>query len=288
MGSRSQIENRQGNRRGLTYTCNCGWLDLGHMDPTSSQPFVGAADLWRQLKDAHTATHCSYIMTASGIAAAPAMSQAMYLPVEDDGTCYTPGLLEMAFGGISRPFFGPGFIVNYTQQVPSRLGYHGRYLVRPGLTDELKKRIALTIMLKVSFAFEDLQHFADWLGFASGSGYAADDLTANVIGLLIAMGEVTLEQALSRCHEVSKDAALYLWDNRERGLHRDYDRPILHSDTSTPVGTNEDGTTMMFDECAGQPRRPPDFLTRIQPLSNQEARQYFTDIASGYGLPRSP
>ncbi|WP_269584099.1 hypothetical protein [Roseibium sp. Sym1] len=286
MGSRSQIENRDGNRRGLTYTCNCGWLDLGHMDPTSPQPFVGASDLWRQLRDATTATHCAYILSSTGPVAAPPTPT--YLPAEDDGTCYEPGLLEMGLGGISRPFFGPGFIVNYSQQVPARLGYHGRYLVRPRLTEELKKRIALTIMLRVSFAFEDLQHTADWLGIASGSGYAADDLTANVIGLLIAMGEVTLEEALASCHEVSKDAALYLWDNRERGLHREYINPILHSDTRVPGGSNQDGTTMMIDECAGQPRRPPEFLTRIQPLSNREARTYFTDMASSYGLPRSP
>lgn len=288
MGSRAQIENRQGNRRGLTYTCNCGWLDLGHMDPTSSQPFVGASDLWRQLRDATGATHCAYYLRTGGLAAAPSLITPTYLPVEDDDSCYEPGLFERSFGGISRPFFGPGFIVNYTQQVPTHLGYHGRYLVRTGLTEELKKRVALTIMLQVSFAFENLQHFADRLGLASGSGYAADDLTANVIGLLIAMGEVTLEEALATCHEVSKDAALHLWDNRERGLHRDYDQPIRHPDTSVPGGTNADGSTMMIDECAGQPRETPEFLTRIRPLSREESRQYFTNVASGYGLPRRP
>lgn len=285
MGSRSQIENRQGNRRGLTYTCNCGWLDLGHMDPESTQPFVGASDLWRQLKEATAATHCAYFLTGSNLSAASSIHPT-YLPVGDDGACYEPGLFEMSLGGISKPFFGPGFVVNYTQQVKTHLGYHGRYLVRPGLPDDVKKRIALTIMLEVSFKFEDLQHFADQLGLASGSGYAADDLTANVIGLLIAMGEVTLEEALATCHEVSKDAALHLWDNRERGLHRQYDQPITHSDTSTPGGTNHDGTVMMIDECAGQPRKPPDFLTRIQPLTRQEAKAYYTNASSGYGLPR--
>lgn len=284
MGSRSDIENRQGNSRGLTYTCNCGWLDLGHMDPTSSQPFVGANDLWRQLKDATTATHCAYTLTPRGPVALPGWKIDLYRPVDDDVACYQPGLFQMALMGISKPFFGPGFVVNFTQQVEKvHVGYHGRYLVRPGLPDDVKKRIALTIMLEVSYGLEDLQHSA---GLFTDSGYAADDLTANVIGLLIAMGEVTLEEALASCHEVSKSTALYLWDNRERGLHRDYDRPILHADTSRPSGTNHDGTTLMIDECAGQPRKPPDFLTRIEPLTGEEARQYYTNVKSGYGFAR--
>lgn len=284
MGSRAQILNRVGNRRGLTYTCNCGWLDLGHMDPTSSQSFVGADDLWRQLRAESTSSHCSHAVSISGGVISHTSFQ--YLPAESDGSCYEPGMIERAFGGISGPHFGPGFIVNYTQQVPSRAAFHGRYLVKKGLSVEAKKRVALTIMLQVSFGFEDLQRGADWLGIASGSGYAADDLTANVIGLLIAMGEVTLERALSECHEVSKDAALFLWDNRNRGLHKVFNNPILHSNTETPCGTNDDGTPMMCDECADQPRSVPGFLTRIRPLSNQESRKYITGIKSGYGLPR--
>ncbi|MEL7497927.1 MAG: hypothetical protein AAFN77_09980 [Planctomycetota bacterium] len=285
MGSREQILNREGNRRGLTYTCNCGWLDLGHMDPTSSQAFVGANDLWRQLKVESDETHCTYSMTSGGGIGMPQTSF-QYLPAESDGTCYEPGLLQSALSGINGPFFGPGFVVNYTQQVPRRAAYHGRYLVKKGLPNGVKKRVALTIMLQVSFGFENLQRGADILGVASGSGYAADDLTANVIGLLIAMGEVTLEEALSECHEVSQDAALYLWDNRERGLHKVFDEPILHDDTSTLCGTNDDGSPMMCDECAGQPRSVPEFLTRIQPLSSHESRQYMSGIKSGYGLPR--
>ena len=31
---------------GMVYTCNCGWLDLGHANPTSSRANVGATNLW--------------------------------------------------------------------------------------------------------------------------------------------------------------------------------------------------------------------------------------------------
>ena len=180
MGSREQILNRDGNRRGLTYTCNCGWLDLGHMDPTSPQAFVGANDLWRQLRTESTSTRCSHTITAVG--GGMAHSSFQYLPTDSDGTCHEPGLIESALSGVSQAHFGPGFVVNYTQQVPGRAAYHGRYLVKSGLTLDVKKRVALTILLQVSHGFESLQRGADWIGIASGSGYAADDLTANVIG----------------------------------------------------------------------------------------------------------
>ena len=35
---------------GLVYTCNLGWLDLGHMNPREIRPNVGAAALWRKIK----------------------------------------------------------------------------------------------------------------------------------------------------------------------------------------------------------------------------------------------
>jgi hypothetical protein len=37
--------------RGLVYTCKCGWIDIGHASPRSSRPNVGAANLWRTVRD---------------------------------------------------------------------------------------------------------------------------------------------------------------------------------------------------------------------------------------------
>ena len=34
----------------LIYTCNCGWLDLGHASPASTRPYEGASQLWRQIQ----------------------------------------------------------------------------------------------------------------------------------------------------------------------------------------------------------------------------------------------
>ena len=34
---------------GLVYTCNLGWLDLGHMNPESTRPHTGASALWKEI-----------------------------------------------------------------------------------------------------------------------------------------------------------------------------------------------------------------------------------------------
>ncbi len=36
---------------GLIYTCNAGWLDLGHLNPGSSRPMIGASNLWASIKN---------------------------------------------------------------------------------------------------------------------------------------------------------------------------------------------------------------------------------------------
>jgi hypothetical protein len=43
----SEAINRQ---YGLVYTCNLGWLDLGHMNPREVHANAGAAALWRQIQ----------------------------------------------------------------------------------------------------------------------------------------------------------------------------------------------------------------------------------------------
>lgn len=43
MSNRDDIPNR------LIYTCNCGWIDLGHANSRSSRPNIGAQNLWQQI-----------------------------------------------------------------------------------------------------------------------------------------------------------------------------------------------------------------------------------------------
>ena len=39
-----------GKQYGLVYTCNLGWLDLGHMNPREVRANAGASALWRQIQ----------------------------------------------------------------------------------------------------------------------------------------------------------------------------------------------------------------------------------------------
>src|SRR5687767_1799080 len=45
----SEKEDIKGGR--LIYTCNCGWLDLGHAFKQTDRPYVSAASLWKQIVD---------------------------------------------------------------------------------------------------------------------------------------------------------------------------------------------------------------------------------------------
>lgn len=57
MSNRADIDRfydvyEKGNRYpkvGLAYTCNCGWVDAGHANPSSSKPNIGAANLWKDI-----------------------------------------------------------------------------------------------------------------------------------------------------------------------------------------------------------------------------------------------
>jgi hypothetical protein len=42
---------KPGTRYGLVYTCNCGWVDVGHASPQASRPTEGAINLWQAIQD---------------------------------------------------------------------------------------------------------------------------------------------------------------------------------------------------------------------------------------------
>lgn len=46
MSGRKDVESGR-----LVYTCNCGWVDKGHANPSSTRQNVGAESLWKQIKD---------------------------------------------------------------------------------------------------------------------------------------------------------------------------------------------------------------------------------------------
>jgi len=83
----------------------------------------------------------------------------------------------------------PGYFrVSYKQMMGRKdlfkIGILKKYDVKKGLDDNQKKSVALSIFLDVSHAFEGLQ--SNWLfRQATNSGYSAEDLVSNLIGLRV-------------------------------------------------------------------------------------------------------
>lgn len=115
MSKREDIPDR------LIYTCNCGWVDKGHANPTkSSRPFVGAVSLWEQVSGE--------------------TGQASKTPKEN-------GFLVTYKQDAGRRVFGQLITSGITKE----------YMVKRGLTLEQKKSVALAIFMEVSYEFEDYQ-----------------------------------------------------------------------------------------------------------------------------------
>ncbi|HYF09044.1 MAG TPA: hypothetical protein VD970_15585 [Acetobacteraceae bacterium] len=105
---------------GAIYTCHCGWIDLGHANPKSRSPFVGAENLWAQI-NGETGER-----SANGL----------WHRVRLNMTMSTP----------SMPLVG---------RVTT--GIYGDFAVRLGLDTAKKESVALSIFLRVSHRFELLQ-----------------------------------------------------------------------------------------------------------------------------------
>ncbi len=175
---RSNISTRR-----MFYTCNCGWIDVGHANPRSDQPHVGADSLWRQMCEEK-------------------------IPATRDAHPWIPVL------GDNNRFRFPngreGFLVTYRQQMQQVLFrdpavYRKRsefvstgkeehtYVVSRGLNQEQKKSVALAIFQRVSLGFETLQAEppAKW---STNSGYSVEDLVSNLIGFYRAVGDPFIER----------------------------------------------------------------------------------------------
>jgi len=240
---------------GLVYTCNAGWIDLGHLNPHSARPEIGAANLWNQV-------------AAEG---APVL----------DPRCAPPpplaGPLGAAYHALNKPEIcdtdprykfsdgKTGYAVHYRQDsasLPGKPGREGRYVIKKGLTVEEKKSVALSIFIEVSLRFETLQLFAEWLGIGK-SGFSQEDLVSDLIGFYIGLGEISQYNALKACHPVSLKAAQRIWDSEgEVGANKNRSFSPMFAKQ-----TGHDSAAVCRDECQGQPRKFPRAFTRIKPVS---------------------
>jgi LysM repeat protein len=146
-------------RSGLVYTCNCGWLDLGHARPDN----VGG--LWKIIKD------------------------------------------ENGEGRVSGRWYRVSFKESMSKWGLSA-GESESFAVRRGLSTTDKESVALAIVLRVSFRFENMQSSWPWR-LKTDSGFSAEDLVSNLVGFYRAVRPGI--PYVTRCLPVSKAAAEGVW-----------------------------------------------------------------------------
>jgi hypothetical protein len=150
--------------KGLLYTCNASWLDLGHLNPHSNRQEIGAANLWYTINHEGGNLSRCVVKTQRGHR------------YRDNGNCRD-----------KFPDGSDGFQIYYRQDhggIPGKPGRGGRYIVKKGLTIEQKKRVALSIFMEVTYMFEDLQELVGMIGITD-SGYSQEDLVSNFKNTLL-------------------------------------------------------------------------------------------------------
>ncbi|TQM90393.1 hypothetical protein [Roseinatronobacter monicus] len=240
---------------GLIYTCNCGWVDLGHLNPFSTRPEIGAANLWRA-------------MNAQG----PAVMRNACDPTLGDRVMYgvAGSILRARLARCADdPYLrfadgSTGFRVRYRQDhagYPGRPGREGIFLIKHGLTQTRARAVALSIFMDVSHRFERFQSSIPprWM---TDSGYSQEDLVSNLIGFYIGLGILSKSEAIAACHPVGQATAEDIWRRQGAvGSHKNYSfKPQLQA-------TAVDDTTALMcrDDCAGQARRLPAVFQTITP-----------------------
>ncbi|WP_075172718.1 DUF4056 domain-containing protein [Neptunomonas phycophila] len=108
------------------------------------------------------------------------------------------------------------FTVEYSQSMGSKkynantfVGKRKKFEIQKGLSLDIKKSIALSIILKVSLEFETMQ--SNWFySLITDSGFSSEDLISNIIGVYRAIYPTI--NFLEICQPVSKSESTYIWD----------------------------------------------------------------------------
>lgn len=254
---------------GLIYTCNAGWIDLGHLNPNSSRKLIGASNLWARIKvDGPRALKRD--CTADGRLRKYEVGGLGYYAV-NEYFCNREPYFTFRDGQ-------NGFLVKYRQDhggYPGKPGVERHYVVRQNLTQAQRKSVALSIFMDVSRGFEWFQRFAGLNGLITDSGHSQEDFVSNLIGFYIAVGELSKSDAIRIAHPVGQATAEAVWrSNGPVGDSKNYSfRPHL-----LETGRNDASLRQCIDECAGQLRQFPSEFQTIQPL---DQGAFFQEVDSG-------
>jgi hypothetical protein len=187
-----------GEKFGIIYTCNCGWLDRGHSSTRSSRAMVGTDWLWNSLLGERGPSD-----TLKG-------RPAYILSYRQDAVKQVLGL--NLYPGITK-----------------------HYLVLKGLSFQAKAQVGLAIFQETSLTFEGMQD--SWLArkaTGTDSGFSEEDLVSNLIAFYKSVYPVIDVDAL--CKPVSVEASREVWrangavgQNKNRAF-----TPHLHACTECP------------------------------------------------------
>ncbi|WP_133511910.1 hypothetical protein [Candidatus Thiosymbion oneisti] len=235
MSNRDDIKDER-----LIYTCNCGWIDLDHMEDSAKYEFVGAKNLWKQIRggDLPPGVDPRRLYDRPGPGCFPYVDPRERCARFHDGD--------------------PGYKVTYRQGMshkrikPVRAGIERSYLVRYGLTPQEKRVVALAIFMEVSVMFEGFQGSFPWR-VATNSGFSQEDLVSNLLSFYIAVDGYDLDQVETICKKVSTEVALAIWD-REGSVEEN------KNPTFEPAFAKEPGA-----ECTDSEQIFPKAFTKIRP-----------------------
>lgn len=148
------------------------------------------------------------------------------------------------------------FILEYGFAMGSfgvRVSNRRHWVIKKGLTQQEKERVALGIYLETSVNFERLQGSFPYNLVSSGSSFSAEDLISNLIGFYSAYSGQPQDAMRRLCGEVSVDESYRIWDQHlPNGLDG------LKNTTLTPI---------FFPSNEGDSHNSeglPPFLTRIR------------------------
>jgi hypothetical protein len=176
----------------LVYSCNCGWIDTGHADPASPEPFIGAASLWEQISNE---------------------SGPRSLKLEANGFKVT--FVE----GMGKRVFGIKFSANTKRE----------YFVNCGLSDPDKRSVALAIFLEVSYDFEALQGTYPYAFWSGGSSFSQEDLISDLIGFYRAV--LPDNDYMEACNVLDADKSLKVFSSmteEDRNRKNDTLQPVYY------------------------------------------------------------
>jgi hypothetical protein len=162
-----------GEKFGIIYTCNCGWLDRGHSYTGSARPPVGTDNLWKS------------IFNETGLPDTLGRLPAYVVSYRQDAVKKVLGM--KLYPGLTK-----------------------HYVVRRGLPAIQKQQVALAIFQEVSLGFEGLQD--SWLArklTGTDSGFSEEDLVSDLIAFHKTLNPRLDVDAL--CQPVSVQASREVW-----------------------------------------------------------------------------